>query len=58
MDNIINQLMVNFYASNISEESKKAIRDKLRPQVKQICKDDSVADYIIQRILFETYRFF
>ena len=50
--------MVNFYASNISEESKKAIRDKLRPQVKQICKDDSVADYIIQRILFETYRFF
>lgn len=58
LENIMNQLMINFYSNNISEASRKEIRDRLRPQVRQICPDDETADYIIQRIMFETYRFF
>ena len=58
LDAIISQLMINFYSSNISEKSRRKIRNKLRPQVRQICDDDETADYIIKRILFETYRFF
>lgn len=58
LEAIVNQLMVNFYSSNISESNRKAMRDKLRPQIKQIAQDDETADYIIRRILFETYRFF
>lgn len=58
LDAIVSQLMVNFYSSNISEKSRRKIRNKLRPQVRQICDDDETADYIIKRIMFETYRFF
>lgn len=58
LNNIADQLMINFYSSNISETSRKIIRDRLRPQVRQISPDDKTADYIVQRILFETYRFF
>jgi hypothetical protein len=58
LDAIVNQLMINFYSSNISEESRKLIRNKLRPQVRLICDNDETADYIIRRIMFETYRFF
>lgn len=58
LDAIVNQLMINFYSSNISEKNRATIRNKLRPQVRQICPDDETADYIIQRIMFETYRFF
>ena len=58
LDAIVSQLMINFYSSNISDKSRAVIRNKLRPQVRQICEDDETADYIIKRILFETYRFF
>lgn len=58
LEEIVNMLMINFYSNNISETNRKKMRDKLRPQVKQICSDDETADYIIQRIMFETYRFF
>lgn len=57
LEAIASQLMINFYSSNISEKSRNVIRNKLRPQVRQICDDDETADYIIHRIMFETYRF-
>ena len=58
LDDIVSQLLTNFYKSSIVEESKEKIRNRLRPQVRQITNDDNAVDYILQRILFETYRFF
>lgn len=55
---MVDQLMINFYSNNICAESRQEIMCKLRPQVRKLAPDNETADYIIQRILFETYRFF
>lgn len=56
IDDILDKLVLNFY-KNVSIKSKKASTiEKLERTVRARCLDDISTKYVIERILFETYR--
>lgn len=49
-------LMMNFYRSMLNQEARQRIRARLSQQLGVICDDRQKQEYIVDNILFETYR--
>lgn len=50
------QLVGNFYKNAAQPHSLKDLQAKLSKQLRTLCDDDETIEYIIKKILFETYR--
>lgn len=56
LEQLANELMLNFYKSLLSTKSKREIFDKLSNRLSGICEDEDALEYVVNKIVFETYR--
>lgn len=57
IENIIDRLLMNFYRCCVNAESRSDLQNKLKNQLIGLPdSNDETASYVIQQILFETYR--
>lgn len=56
MEQLANELMLNFYKCLLSTKSKREIFDKLANRLSGICEDEDALEYVVNKIVFETYR--
>lgn len=56
MEKLSGDLMLNFYKNLMSVESKRKIFCKLVNRLSRICDDDDALEYVVNKIIFETYR--
>ena len=56
MEQLTDELMLNFYKNLMSAESKRKIFEKLVNRLSRICEDDDALEYVVNKIIFETYR--
>jgi hypothetical protein len=48
--------MLNFYKKLMSAETKRKIFGKLVNRLSRICEDEDALEYVVNKIIFETYR--
>ena len=58
IERLANELMLNFYKNLMTMESKRKIFGKLVNRLSRICEDDNALEYVVNKIIFETYRIF
>ena len=56
MERLANELMLNFYKNLMSAETKRKIFGKLVNRLSRICEDEDALEYVVNKIIFETYR--
>lgn len=56
LEKLSSELMLNFYKNLLSHESRNKIFEKLVNRLSRICDDDDVLEFVVNKILFETYR--
>lgn len=56
IERITTELMLNFYRNLCSKENKQKISKRLVDRLSRISEDDIALEYVVNKILFETYR--